>query len=191
LRWLFGKQPVTCPLRLGIGIRGVLLKSRSSVSATLVPYAPSNPTAAALNWSYNLIAPFYDLVIERPLLKRAGHCPATGEMPGRVLVSGSAEAGLPCCRRCTATSRSVPARQCCPAPARGAHLHIDWVLGDNMAPPFADAGSIMLCCTSSLPSCRMRKSLGEQRVLKPGGTILVFDKFLRRSNMHGCAALNR
>src|SRR3990170_2840022 len=91
-----------------------------------------------LRRSYNLIAPLYDLAIERPLLK----------------------------------ARARP---------RGAHLEIDWVLGDSMALPFADAQfdhvvlHLILAVVPHPEKC-LREAA---RVLKPGGTIILFDKFLR------------
>ena len=64
---------------------------------------------------------------------------------------------------------------------RGANLHIDWVLGDSMALPFADAQFdhvVLHLILAVVP--HPEKCLSEAaRVLKPGGTILVFDKFLR------------
>ena len=138
-----------------------------------------------LRRSYNLIAPFYDLVIERPLLKaraRSLHS-LPAEMPGRVLVSGVGTGLdlplLPAVHRYTALDFSTAMLS--HARPRGANLHIDWVLGDSMALPFADAQFdhvVLHLILAVVP--HPEKCLGEAaRVLKPGGTILVFDKFLR------------
>jgi ubiquinone/menaquinone biosynthesis C-methylase UbiE len=148
---------------------------------TQQPYC-ENPL---LRRSYNLIAPFYDLVIERPLLKaraRSLHS-LPAEMPGRVLVSGVGTGLdlplLPAMHRYIALDFS--AAMLSRARPRGAHLHIDWVLGDSMALPFADAQFdhvVLHLILAVVP--HTEKCLSEAaRVLKPGGTILVFDKFLR------------
>ena len=64
---------------------------------------------------------------------------------------------------------------------RGAELQIDWVLGDSMALPFADAHfdhavlHLILAVVPQPIQCLSEAA----RVLKPGGTIIIFDKFLR------------
>lgn len=138
-----------------------------------------------LRQSYNLIAPLYDLAIERPLLKARTRSlrDLPGELPGRVLMSGVGTGLdlplLPAMHRYTALDFSTAMLS--HAQPRGAHLDIDWVLGDSMALPFADmqfdhAVLHLILAVVSHPE----KCLGEAaRVLKPGGTILVFDKFLR------------
>jgi ubiquinone/menaquinone biosynthesis C-methylase UbiE len=145
------------------------------------PYS-ENPL---LRRSYNLIAPLYDLTIERPLLKARARslCDLPADVPGRVLVSGVGTGLdlplLPAMHRYVALDFS--AAMLSRAKPRGANLHIDWVLGDSMALPFADAQfdhavlHLILAVVQHPEKC-----LGEAaRVLKPGGTILVFDKFLR------------
>lgn len=138
-----------------------------------------------LRRSYNLIAPLYDFSIERPLLmartRSLRGLPA--EMPGRVLVSGVGTGLdlplLPAMHRYTALDFSTAMLS--HAKPRGAHLNIDWVLGDSMALPFADAQfdyAVLHLILAVVP--HPEKCLGEAaRVLKPGGTIHVFDKFLR------------
>ena len=138
-----------------------------------------------LRRSYNLIAPLYDLAIERPLLKARARSlrglPA--DAPGRVLVSGVGTGLdlplLPAVHRYAALDFSTAMLS--HARPRGANLHIDWVLGDSMALPFADAQFdhvVLHLILAVVP--HPEKCLGEAaRVLKPGGTILVFDKFLR------------
>jgi len=138
-----------------------------------------------LRRSYNLIAPLYDFVIERPLLKARTRSlrglPA--EMPGRVLLSGVGTGLdlplLPALHRYTALDFS--AAMLSRARSRGANLPIDWVLGDSMALPFADAQFdhvVLHLILAVVP--HPEKCLDEAaRVLKPGGTILIFDKFLR------------
>lgn len=138
-----------------------------------------------LRRSYSLIAPFYDLAIERPLLKARTRSLRSlqAEMPGRVLVSGVGTGLdlplLPAMHCYTALDFSTAMLSY--ARPRGANLHIDWVLGDSMALPFADAQfdhAVLHLILAVVP--HPEKCLSEAaRVLKPGGTILVFDKFLR------------
>jgi len=138
-----------------------------------------------LRRSYNLIAPLYDLVIARPLLKARAQSlrglPA--DMPGHVLLSGVGTGLdlplLPAVHRYAALDFS--AAMLSRARRRGANLHIDWVLGDSMALPFAGVQFdhvVLHLILAVVP--HPEKCLSEAaRVLKPGGTILVFDKFLR------------
>ena len=138
-----------------------------------------------LRRSYNLIAPLYDFVIERPLLKARARSlrDLPAEMPGRVLVSGVGTGLdlplLPAMHRYVALDFS--AAMLSRARPRGANLQIEWVLGDSMASPFADAQFdhvILHLILAVVP--QPEKCLSEAaRVLKPGGTILIFDKFLR------------
>ncbi|HYR05484.1 MAG TPA: class I SAM-dependent methyltransferase [Gallionella sp.] len=138
-----------------------------------------------LRQSYNLIAPLYDLAIERPLLKARTESlrSLASDTPGRVLVSGIGTGLdlplLPTLHRYTALDFS--AAMLSRAKSRGARLNIDWVLGDSMALPFADAqfDHVMLHLILAVVP-HPEKCLSEAaRVLKPGGTILIFDKFLR------------
>jgi len=138
-----------------------------------------------LKRSYNLIAPLYDFVIERPLLKARARSlrDLPAEMPGRALVSGVGTGLdlplLPAMHRYVALDFS--AAMLSRARPRGANLQIEWVLGDSMALPFADAQFdhvILHLILAVVP--QPEKCLSEAaRVLKPGGTILIFDKFLR------------
>jgi ubiquinone/menaquinone biosynthesis C-methylase UbiE len=145
------------------------------------PYS-ENPL---LRRSYNLIAPLYDLAIERPLLKARAkslhNLPA--DTPGHVLLSGAGTGLdlplLPAPHRYVALDFS--AAMLSRARPRGAQLDIEWVLGDSMALPFADAQfdhAVLHLILAVVP--HPEKCLSEAaRVLKPGGMILVFDKFLR------------
>ncbi|HEU0283448.1 MAG TPA: class I SAM-dependent methyltransferase [Gallionella sp.] len=138
-----------------------------------------------LRRSYNLIAPLYDLVIERSM--REVRMRSLRALPTdkavRVLLSGIGTGLdlplLPAMHRYTALDFN--AAMLSRAKPRGANLHIDWVLGDSMALPFADAQFdhvVLHLILAVVP--HPEKCLGEAaRVLKPGGTILIFDKFLR------------
>lgn len=148
---------------------------------TQQPYC-ENPL---LRRSYSLIAPLYDLAIERPLLKaRTWSLRALpAKEAARVLLSGAGTGLdlplLPALHRYTALDFSTAMLS--RARPRGAHLQIDWVLGDSMALPFADAQFehvVLHLILAVVP--HPEKCLSEAaRVLKSGGTILVFDKFLR------------
>jgi len=138
-----------------------------------------------LRWSYSLIAPIYDLVVSRPLLRARtlsiDNLPT--EHAERVLLSGVGT-GLdlplvPKLHRYTALDFNAAMLE--RAKPRGTGLQVDWVLGDSMALPFADAYfdhvvlHLILAVVPQPAQC-----LGEAaRVLKPGGTIIIFDKFLR------------
>ena len=60
-------------------------------------------------------------------------------------------------------------------------LQVEWVLGDSMALPFADAQydhvvlHLILAVVPQPAQCLNEAA----RVLKPGGTIIILDKFLR------------
>lgn len=138
-----------------------------------------------LRYSYSLIAPLYDLVIERPMrearLRSLRALPT--DVAASVLLSGAGTGLdlplLPALHRYTALdfNTAMLAR----ARPRGAKLHIDWVLGDSMALPFAAAQFdyvVLHLIVAVVP--HPEKCLREAaRVLKPGGTIILFDKFLR------------
>lgn len=142
----------------------------------------SNPL---LRLSYSLIAPVYDLVIERPM--RAVRTRSLRALPievaGRVLLSGIGTGLdlplLPTLHHYTALDFN--AAMLSRARPRGASLQVDWVLGDSMALPFADAHFdhvVLHLITAVVP--QPQRCLSEAaRVLKPGGTIILFDKFLR------------
>jgi ubiquinone/menaquinone biosynthesis C-methylase UbiE len=71
------------------------------------------------------------------------------------------------------------------AKPRGLDLQVDWVLGDSMALPFPDAHfdhvvlHLILAVVPHPAQCLSEAA----RVLKPGGTIILFDKFLRPNQL--------
>jgi len=155
------------------------------MSSRELPYR-TNPL---LRWSYSLIAPVYDFAVW-PLktLRRDSlrSLPSGGE--AEVLISGAGTGLdlplLPERHRYTALDFNAAmlsrARQR-GARARGECLRVDWVIGDSMALPFSDAHfdcvvlHLILAVVAQPELC-----LGEaERVLKPGGKIIILDKFLR------------
>ena len=138
-----------------------------------------------LKTSYSLIAPFYDLAIQRPLLKARARClqDLPRDKPGRVLFSGVGTGLdlplLPGMHRYAALDFN--AAMLSRARKRGANLSVDWVLGDAMELPFADAqyDHVVLHLILAVVPFPEKCLIEAARVLKPGGTIHVFDKFLR------------
>ncbi len=138
-----------------------------------------------LRLSYSFIAPFYDVAIERPM--REARKQSLRALPTdackRVLVSGVGTGLdlplLPTLHRYTALdfNPAMLAR----AKPRGENLDVEFVLGDSMALPFTDAQFdyvILHLIVAVVPE--PQRCLSEAaRVLKPGGKIILFDKFLQ------------
>jgi len=145
------------------------------------PYR-SNPL---LRWSYSLIAPLYDLAIARPLLharsRSLNSLPA--DVAGEVLLSGIGTGlDLPLLPELHHyTALDFNAAMLSRAKLRGKSLQVDWVLGDSMALPFENEQfdhvvlHLILAVVPQPALCLSEAA----RVLKPGGTIVILDKFLR------------
>lgn len=143
----------------------------------------SNPL---LRLSYSLIAPVYDLVIERPMRaarKRSlAALPTTA--PCHVLVSGVGTGldlpHLPTQHQYTALDFN--AAMLARARPRGEKLDVDFVLGDSMALPFPSNhfDHVVLHLITAVVPDPARCVSEAARVLKPGGTIILFDKFLHQ-----------
>ncbi|MDP1594402.1 MAG: methyltransferase domain-containing protein [Gallionella sp.] len=142
----------------------------------------SNPL---LRISYSLIAPFYDLVIERPMraARRQSLNALPGDTAGKILLSGLGTGLdlplLPALHHYTGLdfNPGMLAR----ARSRGANLQVDWILGDSMALPFPDAyfDHVVLHLITAVvpePRCCLAEAA---RVLKPGGSVILLDKFLQ------------
>ena len=138
-----------------------------------------------LRLSYSLIAPLYDAIIERPMRearKQSLRALPTDESK-RVLMSGVGTGLdlplLPTLHRYTALDFN-PAMLARARP-RGAKLDVDFVLGDSMALPFADSqfDHVVLHLIVAVVPEPQRCLSEAARVLKPGGTIILFDKFLQ------------
>ena len=138
-----------------------------------------------LRWSYSLIAPIYDVIITGPL--RQARIRSLSALPaknaGSVLLSGIGTGLdlplLPALHRYTALDFNAAMLE--RSKPRGAGLQVGWVLGDSMALPFSDARfdhvvlHLILAVVPQPVQCLSEAA----RVLKPGGTIILLDKFLR------------
>lgn len=138
-----------------------------------------------LRMSYSLIAPFYDLAIARSL--RAARSRSLSSLPadaaGKVLLSGIGTGlDLPLLPELHHyTALDFNASMLSRAMRRGAKLKADWVLGDSMALPFENErfDHVVLHLILAVVPQPERCLSEAARVLKPGGTIIIFDKFLR------------
>lgn len=149
------------------------------------PHQPyqANPL---LRLSYSLIAPIYDVFVERAMyaarIASLRTLPHSGEAK-KVLLSGVGTGLdlplLPTLHHYTALDFNAAMLQ--RARPRGEKLSVDFVLGDSMNLPFADAQFdyvILHLITAVVPdpqSCLSEAA----RVLKVGGAIILFDKFLQ------------
>ena len=138
-----------------------------------------------LRLSYSLIAPMYDLFIEAPMREARRNSLATlsDSKPGKVLISGAGTGLdlplLPALHRYTALDFNPAMLE--RAKSRREGLDVEFVLGDSMDLPFADAQFdtvVLHLIVAVVPE--PRRCLSEAaRVLKPGGSIILFDKFLQ------------
>ncbi len=137
-----------------------------------------------LRLSYSLFAPVYDSVIEAPMreARKTSFASLPQDAPGRVLISGVGT-GLdlphaPGLHQYTALdfNPAMLAR----ARLRSEELDVCFVLGDSMALPFPDASfdHVVLHLIIAVVPEPQRALSEAARVLKPGGTVLLFDKFL-------------
>jgi phosphatidylethanolamine/phosphatidyl-N-methylethanolamine N-methyltransferase len=137
-----------------------------------------------LRLSYSLAAPVYDTLIERPMreARQQSLRALPTDTPQHVLISGAGTGLdlplLPELHRYTALDFN-PAMLARARP-RGENLNVEFVLSDCMALPFADAQFdhvVLHLIVAVVPE--PKRCLSEAaRVLKPGGTIILFDKFL-------------
>lgn len=137
-----------------------------------------------LRFSYSLIAPLYDAIIERPMRKaRRRSLRLLPDIPGRVLLSGVGTGLdlplLPPHHHYTALDFNPAMLR--RAVARGKALDADFVLGDSMDLPFADGvyDCVVLHLITAVVPAPGACLAEAARVLRPGGTVLIFDKFLR------------
>ena len=147
-----------------------------------------------LRMSYSLIAPIYDYLVENTMLtaRQRSLAALPSGASRRILLSGAGTGldlpFLPGLHRYTALDFN-PAMLALARP-RGKDLDIGFVLGDCMELPFADAqfDCVVLHLIVAVVPEPQRCLSEAARVLKPGGTILLFDKFIRQ---HQRAPLRR
>jgi ubiquinone/menaquinone biosynthesis C-methylase UbiE len=139
----------------------------------------------SLRASYRFLAPVYDRIVERPS-RRARLASLTAlpsHRPLRVLLDGVGTGldlpHLPAMHRYVGLdfTRAMLER----ARARAHNLLLDLVEGDSQALPFADAcfdHAILHLIVAVVPN--PQRCLAEcARVVKPGASVLILDKFLR------------
>ena len=147
-----------------------------------------------LRLSYSLIAPIYDLAIEGPL--RAARIRSLRSLPTdaaeKILLSGIGTGlDLPLLPKLHHyTALDFNAAMLSRARLRATRLldecmQVEWVLGDSMALPFADAQfehvvlHLILAVVPQPAQCLNEAA----RVLKPGGTVIILDKFLKPNKL--------
>jgi len=143
----------------------------------------------ALKWSYSKLAPFYDLVISAPMrtARTQSLRSLPDEVPRKVLLSGIGTGlDLPLLPKLHSyTALDFSEAMLSRAKPRGNDLHVEWVLGDSMALPFSDAQFdhvVLHLIVAVVP--QPSQCLSEAaRVLKPGGTIILLDKFLQPNKL--------
>jgi ubiquinone/menaquinone biosynthesis C-methylase UbiE len=140
----------------------------------------------SLRTSYRFIAPIYDRIVDRPLRRARQRSLAAlpASRPGLVLLDGVGTGldlpHLPAAHRYVGLdlTRAMLAR----ARARRGGCPVDFVEGDSQGLPFADASfdhAILHLILAVVP--HPERCLREcARVLKPGATVLILDKFVRR-----------
>ena len=138
-----------------------------------------------LKTSYTLIAPVYDIAIDRATRaarrQSLAHLPAS---PGRVLIDGVGTGlDLPLLPpQHHYVGLDLKAAMLARARPRSGHLECRAVQGDAQRLPFADAAfdhavlHLILAVVPNPNACLAEVA----RVVKPGGTVIVFDKFLKR-----------
>lgn len=138
-----------------------------------------------LRFSYSLIAPFYDLAISLPLQKARAQSLLSlpTDTPHKVLLSGVGTGlDLPLLPKLHHyTALDFNAAMLSRAKPRSHGLEVDWVLGDSMELPFAEAqfDHVVLHLIVAVVPHPAQCLAEAARVLKPGGTVIIFDKFLR------------
>lgn len=140
----------------------------------------------SLQTSYRFIAPFYDAFLARATAgarqRSLSRLPQHGN--ARVLVSGAGTGldfpFLPSGHDYTALD--LTAAMLARSHGRARNLQMQWVQGDSMVLPFADEhfDYVVLHLIVAVVPHPERCLAEAARVLKAGGRILIFDKFLHR-----------
>lgn len=140
----------------------------------------------SLQTSYRFIAPFYDAFIKSATAtQRQRSLARLPQQHARVLLSGAGTGldfpFLPVVHDYTALdlTRAMLSRSLARSHEQ---LDMKWAQGDSMALPFADASfdCVVLHLIVAVVPEPQRCLAEAARVLKPGGRVLLFDKFLRR-----------
>lgn len=140
----------------------------------------------SLKTSYRFIAPFYDAFLDRAIaadLRRRSLSTLAQQERGRVLIGGAGTGldfpHLP--PQHDYTALDLTAAMLSRSRGRAHGLNMAWTQGDSMALPFASDSFdniVLHLIVAVVP--QPHQCLAEAaRVLKPGGRIFLFDKFLR------------
>lgn len=139
----------------------------------------------SLQFTYTLIAPFYDALLARPSARlreeSLAHLPRQGELD--ILIDGIGTGlDLPFLPRSHRyTGLDLTAAMLAHTGPRTDGLRLNLVQGNSLHLPFADASfdhAVLHLILAVVPqSALVLKEAA--RVLKPGGQILILDKFLR------------
>jgi phosphatidylethanolamine/phosphatidyl-N-methylethanolamine N-methyltransferase len=140
----------------------------------------------SLKTSYRFIAPFYDALLENASAgaRRRSLAKLPPQPAQRVLICGAGTGldfpFLP--PQHDYVALDLTAAMLARAQGRSQKLDMALVQGDSMALPFADAGfdTVVLHLITAVVPQPQRCLAEAARMLKPGGRILLFDKFLRR-----------
>jgi ubiquinone/menaquinone biosynthesis C-methylase UbiE len=145
----------------------------------------------SLRRSYTLIAPLYDAVLAGAGtgLRAASLAQLPREGSLRILISGIGTGldlpYLPFCHQYAGLDLTTAMLD--RAKSRIGNLRLNLVRGDSMSLPFANESfdyvvlHLILAIVPDAPACLRESS----RVLKPGGKVLVLDKFLKRGEPAG------
>lgn len=138
----------------------------------------------SLQTSYRFIAPFYDVLLDRATREaRRRSLQRLPAEPARVFLGGAGTGLdfplLPIQHDYAALD--ITAAMLAKARSRSAGLNMALVQGDSLALPFAAASfdCVVLHLIVAVVSQPGRCLAEAARVIKPGGKILLFDKFLR------------
>lgn len=138
----------------------------------------------SLQTSYRFIAPFYDVFLERATREARRRSLQRLPTESAKVFLGGAGTGLDfplLPPQHDYVALDITAAMLTKARPRSVGLNLALVQGDSMALPFAAASFdcvVLHLIVAVVP--RPAQALAEAaRVLKPGGTLLVFDKFLR------------
>lgn len=138
----------------------------------------------SLQRSYTLLAPFYDLVAGRAFERaRKGSLARLQELPPSHVLLNGVGTGLDLpwlAPRHRYSALDLTRAMLERALPRAKGLDITWAQGDSLALPYRDAAfdhAVLHLIVAVV--ARPEKALAEAaRVVKPGGTLLVLDKFL-------------